>query len=416
MIRPFNKHRLVSVCAVLSIWGSALVYAEPIDISGEVAAGVWSSTRMLDDRTSIGVLRGDLLLDWQATESLQLHAALWALSAPERLDHKREDAGINELYLRLGQAPCAPTLGKRLVLWGRADAINPTDQISPRNFRRLTPDDDEQRAGNWGLHLDCQIGPGKLQLHWMDQRELNQVPFREQPGVVVLDEHPDRASSFAAKYDVLGEAADWSIGYVRGNDLYPTLAVSAMTQQGLVLSQEATPFQMLGADIAFVRGEVAYRAEFAWVTYNQDAEPLTAWRRPYVSTVVGGEWALGDRETLGLQLFWKHLHGDLPANPHPIQQSLQAAQGLISNELDDNQYGVTARYAKSFLDSRADLDLFAVWSQPNEDWMLRGRLSYAYSDHIRLRTGFDVFRGPRQSYLGNLRQNSLLYFETSYLW
>ncbi|UXY15888.1 hypothetical protein N8I74_02405 [Chitiniphilus purpureus] len=393
-----------------------MAHAQPIGISGEVAAGVWSSSRMLDDRTGVGVLRGDVQLDWQAMESLQLHADLWARSAPERLDHKREDAGITELYLRLGQAPCAPALGKRLVLWGRTDAINPTDQVAPRNFRRLTPDDDEQRSGQWGLHLDCQAGPGKLQLHWMSQREFNQVPLREQPGVVVLDAQPAPTTSFAAKYDVLGEAADWSIGFVRGADLHPTLAVDALTPQGLALAQKATRFRMLGADVAFVRGEIAYRAEFAWVTYDQDGAPLTARRRPYVSGVAGGEWALGDRETLGLQLFWKHLHGDLPASPDPIQQSLQVAQGLISNELDDDQYGVTARYARSFLDSRADLDLFAVWSQPSEDWMLRGRLSYAYSDHIRLRTGFDVFRGLRQSYLGNLRQNALLYFETSYIW
>ena len=88
----------------------------------------------------------------------------------------------------------------------------------------------------------------------------------------------------------------------------------------------------------------------------------------------------------------------------------------VSNELDRNQYGATLRYARPLFESKADLDFFAVWAQPRGDWTVRGRLHYALSDAMRLSLGFDLFRGPRHSFLGNLRANSLWFAEIGYPW
>lgn len=397
-----------------ALCGNAM--AEAPQFSGEIATGVWSSTRMLDDRRGIAAARAKLGIDWQAAEGLRLHADAWALTAPERMDQRREDAGLRELYVKADGLPCAPAVGKRLVLWGRADGINPTDQIAASNYRRLTPKDADQRAGSWGLHLDCPMGAGRLQAHLLDRFEFHDVPLNETPGVSFREDRPRVRPTVALKYDVLGSAADWSVSFIDGHDLFPTLAVRSLTAQGLSLGREATPMRLLGADVAVVQGELAYRGEVAWVDFNQTANPFVARRRPYVSAVGGVEWSIGDRETISVQGFWKRLRDVSVPQGNPMQADIQAAQGLISNELDRTQYGVTLRYARPLFDSRADLDLFAVWAQPRGDWMLRGRLNYALSDAARLSVGFDLFRGPRQSFLGNLRANSLLFAEVGYSW
>ena len=408
--------RMVKTGLLLPAALCANAMAEAPQMSGEVATGVWSSTRMLDGRHGIATGRAKLDVDWRAADGLRLHVNAWALSAPERMDGKREDAGFRELFVKADQLPCAPALGKRLVLWGRADGINPTDQIAASNYRRLTPKDADQRTGSWGLHLDCAIGPGRLQAHLLDRFEFHQVPLKETPGVRFQEDRPRVRPTVAMKYDVLGSAADWSVSVIDGHDLFPTLAMRSLTAQGLSLGREATRMRLVGSDFAIVRAELAYRGEVAWVDFDQASSPWVARRRHYVSAVGGVEWSIGDRETFSVQGFWKHLRDVSVPQGNPMQADIQAAQGLISNELDRWQYGVTFRYARPLFDSKADLDLFAVWIQPRGDWMLRGRLNYAISDAAKLSVGFDHFRGPKQSFLGNLRTNSLVFAEIGYSW
>lgn len=395
---------------------SASAYASAPEVTGEVASGVWSSNRMLDDQRAVSSNRAKLKLDWQASESLQLSSEVWALSSPERLDEKREGAGVNELYVKSSKTLCAPALGKKLVMWGRADGVNPTDQISPNNYRRLTPETTDQRTGNWGLHLDCEVGAGKLQVHVLDRFQFNDVPLEKTPVVVFKEQDPDVRPTVSVKYDVLGSDADWSVSVIDGHDLFPTFAVRSATPEGITLGQHATRMRMIGSDFTIVRGEMAYRGEIAWVDFEQSSDPAVARRQPYTSAIGGAEWYIGDRETVSLQGFWRRLRSVSSLSNDPLLAQVQAAQALISNELDRDQYGVTLRYAKPLFDSKADLDLFAVWTEPRDDWMLRGRLKYALTDSWRVSTGFDIFRGPQDSFLGHLRTNSLTFVEASYIW
>ncbi len=40
-------------------------------------------------------------------------------------------------------------LGKQIIAWGRADGINPTDNVSPCDFTLLLPFEDDQRFGGF---------------------------------------------------------------------------------------------------------------------------------------------------------------------------------------------------------------------------------------------------------------------------
>lgn len=44
-------------------------------------------------------------------------------------------------------------VGRQIVVWGRADGINPTDNLSPRDYTRLVPDETDQRLGNDAIKL-----------------------------------------------------------------------------------------------------------------------------------------------------------------------------------------------------------------------------------------------------------------------
>ena len=216
--------------------------------------------------------------------------------------------------------------------------------------------------------------------------------------------------------DLETSAADWSLGAIDGHDLFPTLALRAVSAQGVQLVTTATRTRLLGGDIALTRGALVLRAEVAWVEPVQGSMALAAQRRPYVQAVAGVETSFAERETLALQVFGKQLRGATPASADPLQAQLQSAQGLISNEVDRRQAGFTLRYARPLWAQRGDIDLFALWAYPQREWLLRGRLGFELDAGWRLGAGFEIFRGPAASFLGHLRPNSLAFAEIRYAW
>lgn len=411
----------VLVCVLSLAPPTAAIAAAP-EVSGDVTVGAWSSTRLLDGRRGIAVARARASLEWQPAQGLAVAAEAWATSAAEQAsaDDSRETAGLREAYVQARSLPCQPALGKRFVAWGKTDAINPTDQISPANFKRLVGKDGEQRAGVWGLHLNCAAGPGRLQAHVLSRFKFHAVPFGKTAGVSISEETPRLRSTSALRYEVLGSAADWSLGWIDGHDLFPTLAVRNVSPQGVELVTTATRTRLFGGDLAVARGAQVYRAEFAWVEHPRNDSPLTARRRSYVQAVAQVENSFAERETLALQIFGKQLIGSLPSSADPQQDALQTqvqnAQGLLSNEVNRRQIGLTLRYARPLWASRGDIDLFALWAHPQREWLVRGRVGYEVDARWRLSAGVDVFRGPTSSYLGNLRPNSLAFVELSYAW
>lgn len=404
------------VAAVLLL-PSATAIASPPQFSGEVGASVWSSDRRLNDDQGISVARARLTTEWKPSPLFNLRAEGSIFSAPERLDNDRTSGSFKELFVEMPSVPCAPALGKRFISWGKTDALNPTDQLSPTHYRRLTAKESEQREGAWGLHLSCAVGAGRLQGHLLDRFQFSEVPVAQRPGVEFQEDKPRLHPTGALHYETMGEAADWSVSFIDGYDLMPTLAVRAMSAQALHIGRDATRMRLIGADAAITRGSMVYRAEAAWVQYpNPTLYLLQAQRRPYVFAVLQAERSLGDRETLSVQGFLKQLRGQPIETLNPVMDALQAAQGLLSNEIDRRQYGLTLRYARPLWDSRADIDFFAVYARPRNDWMLRNRINYSLSDSWRLSAGFDVLRGPADSYLGNLRANSLAFVELSRTW
>lgn len=383
---------------------------------GEVALGAWSGNRELDEQSGIAAARGGLSVDWTALPAVKMRADLWA-SAYSRpsADGRQALAGAREALLSL-RLPCSPALGKRVVAWGRTDVINPTDQLTPTDFRRLTPKDTEQRLGVWGLHLDCALGPGRLQLHATDPRRFHRVPFIKQPGVTLLDGRPRSRVSSAVKYELMGSGLDGSVSVIDGIDLHPTLVVRGADATGVRIGQTATRLRLIGADVAISEGPRVWRAEAAWADYAAAGSALQAQRRPWVAGVLQLEWAAGSTDTVSVQGFFKSLRGELQPPATAALVGVQQAQALLSNEIDRSQRGWTLRWARRIDGERGDLELLIVHVRPRDDGLLRLRWSHSLSDSLRLSAGAERSFGPADSYLGNLRSNALAFIEVSHSW
>ena len=57
---------------------------------------------------------------------------------------------MREAYVNAYLGPFDLRLGKQIIVWGRADALNPTNNLTPVDFRIRSPLEDDIRLGNVG--------------------------------------------------------------------------------------------------------------------------------------------------------------------------------------------------------------------------------------------------------------------------
>ena len=58
-------------------------------------------------------------------------------------------------------------LGQQIIVWGRADALNPTNNLTPVDFRIRSPIEDDIRLGNVGARAFLRLSPVRLEGVWM---------------------------------------------------------------------------------------------------------------------------------------------------------------------------------------------------------------------------------------------------------
>src|SRR5712691_5880710 len=134
------------------------------------------STGSLQDQRASGVLRTDYFRSSKSLDDdtgfLGATAQVKALpSFTEAVDGKLEVRVTNpalgegaatrsrllEGYATVHFEKADLHVGKQTVPWGRADGINPTDNLTPRDFVVLLPFEDDQRFGTTAIKLDTYL-------------------------------------------------------------------------------------------------------------------------------------------------------------------------------------------------------------------------------------------------------------------
>ena len=133
-------------------------------------------------------------------------------------DHAGENRGpegeaipdIREAWAETHAGPLSVRLGRQIIVWGRADAINPTNNITPMNAVALSSEYDDTRMGNELLQWIAKLSPEiSLTGIWVPKYRPDILPISmvSLPGSISLDEtvYPDnkiaadKASKFGAQ-------------------------------------------------------------------------------------------------------------------------------------------------------------------------------------------------------------------------
>lgn len=404
-------------CALLLLaWGVAAGAAEgdaAINLSGALRGNYFGSSRTLDERTDF--FGTTLQVKGVARPSASVSLKMEARATAPAIGKSDPDSEVEliEGYASLNAGRWDWRLGKQIVAWGRADGINPTDVVSPRNATILLPFDADQRTGMWGaVGSYAWSSEASLSLLWKSDFEPSQIPvpwalrsayqFR-QPA------HPH--AQWGLRLNRAGGDVDWSISLFRGHSLLPQ-AGPDQAASGTPLKLTYPRITMLGADLATNFGEYGTRFELAYAAPADTPRANEPGLRRNLYLVAGVDRTFFPRLNVNLQVFARHAW-DLPG---ALDERYQFAQGFNAATFMQQRpwvHGLTLRVSNAWLQDTLEAEVFVQHFLRDSGTFIQPMVTYAFSDAVRGTLGGQYYAGSGPQF-GPMKDNRGVFAEVRY--
>jgi hypothetical protein len=225
----------------------------------------WTSSRTVDDRSPLLGTVAWAELAPRVGSRLELKLSGW-VGAGSLVHPDDVTASVRELYAGARLGPVDFRVGKQIIAWGRTDALNPTDNLTPRDFTLLVAEDDDQKIGVPAAQVSLHLGRTALTGIWLaDFRGHTRPRGSAPPGLRLASPDPEgTARQGALRLEQSGGKVDWSVSWFSGLDLNPDLALREVDGAGTLVFEHHR-LHAIGADAATVLGRYGVRAEAAWI-------------------------------------------------------------------------------------------------------------------------------------------------------
>ena len=308
-------------------------------------------------------------------------------------------------------------VGRTIVVWGRADKINPTDSLSTKNMTLLVSDDEDQRLGIFSTQASYNLtNETRFIAVWQPEWRDPEYPLESQAGVRIHTDRPSRAAALgqhALKMDHSSSGVDWSLSYFNGFNRTPALRLDGASETGLDLSMVYEKHQVLGVDFASTVGTYGLRGEVAYAHVPHKSEELLARPHSDLSSVVGVERSFFGNFSLNSQFLYRRIFNGVPegVSGSALSKILSRQVALNANQTHEHIPGVSLRPAFKAWNDTLEVELAVVAWFKNQDSLLRPRVSYAISDQLKAIAGAQMYRGPHESFFGRLHRQSNAFAE-----
>ena len=382
-------------------------------ITGSLRAGYWSSNRRFDDETDIGTASAWLKLDKKLESGIGLFAEGY-LANEDVFGDQIDTSRLREAYVEGRKGKLDFRVGKQIIAWGRTDRLNPTDNLTPRDFTLLAADIDEDRFGSLAAKASWNFNSAtSLTGIWLPNFQPNVVAPPSTPGVIFQENVPDSSRQWALKLDQSGKAIDWSVSWFDGFDLNADISTGPLTPAGQVVNLDHHRIQVLGADAATTRGSYRFALEGAYVhTEDPDGTDPTI-KNPFFYGVFGVERDYTDNLTVIVQAFARQVTNY--SNPediaNPAARAIAVQQAVSNNQYDRSQQGLSARIDKKWFNETLEAELAAAVLLNRDGYALRPKVIYIWSDSIKFIAGYEYFKGSDKTTYGLLEKNKTLFAE-----
>lgn len=402
-----------------SLSSSSQSAAKPMDFSGFVKGAVFGGRNDAHDPTIIGSY-GQTSLKLNA-EKIGVGKAFAEVRLNAGTDRGNEliACDVREAWGLVTLKGLDIKLGRQIIAWGRADAVNPTNNITPKNELALSSDYDDTRLGNELLQLSAKIGTSTLQGIWIpcfrpDVLLLNGAIIPA--GVTIQDPvYPDLKfvnGSYAVRFDAMAPSIDGSISYFNGYATLPGFDY-ALGASGMAIIPKAYRMQAIGGDFSTTVGSYGLRGEAAAKIPIHDYENNTFIPNPYGQAVAGIDRSIGNWSLLfqysGVYVYnYKKIMAPVLLNPLDKNEQLLYGAAVAKAEMerlnrqftgtsDKFSHSITANVQYTTLHETLHLKLSGLYNFTTEEYAVLPDVAYDVADAISLTIGGRYLDGKKET-------------------
>ncbi|HEY6722687.1 MAG TPA: DUF1302 family protein [Polyangiaceae bacterium] len=345
---------------------------------------------------------------------------------------------LREAYANVYAGPFDLRLGKQIIVWGKADGFNPTNNITPVDLTVRSPLEDDRRVGNFGARAFLNFAPVRLEGVWMPLYIPTKFPpIPLEPGVTLLDPvipGPELENGLGAgRLHLELSSFEMSASYLYGNALLPGLeryAYDVGSNASVVVQRRVYTHQVIGFDFstAFgeelgLRGEAAYRApinEEAIYTPNREVNYVVGLDRTFGSlSVIAqyiGKYVLdwereGTDNPAGLDelreippadLMTPSIVEDIEAG---IDEEMRRRNQILFQQTEELQHTASVRLEYLALHDTLSFSVLGAYNFSTAEWLAFPKISYKFSDALSGSIGGELYNGPEDTLLDYLDQD-----------
>lgn len=310
---------------------------------------------------------------------------------------------LREAYFDYTSAKWNLRAGRQIIIWGAADGVRVTDQISPMDMSEfLARDYDDIRMPVEALKLSYFLRNIKVELIYIPifksfilangaDNPWSFLPQRIN-GDTVLIQKEIRPSKTLKNGEIGARIAfnlpsiDFSISALHTFNKMPVYT-QKKNNESLLMFPSYHRMTMIGADLSKPLGNFVFRFEAAYninKAYVSEHEPTNVKQHNVINALLGLDWYAVHEWTLSCQF------------NRDYKQSL-----------------LTANFSKKLLNSSLKLSNFLYYDLTNNSLFNRFSGDYELTDQIHLIAGYDLFHGNKGLY-GRFKHNSELFFKAKY--
>jgi hypothetical protein len=395
-------------------------------------------TELLRDQRASGVLRSDY---YHSSKSLDRETGFLGITAQlkalpvfsDTLDGKVEvratnfaigdrgdtNATLLEGYATIHFDKADLRIGKQIVAWGRADGLNPTDNLTPRDFVALLPLEEDQRFGTTAIRLDTFLSrQHTLTVFVTPLFEPSKTPLPT-AGRTLIKKSPARTTSngeLGLRLNKIGESLDWSVSYFRGFSLLPNQRLIDIGANGITVEHHYNRITVFGADIARNYGRFGFRGEVAYMDTADDAGTDPGIENPNLYWIAGVDRTFFSNLNVNLQFFQRRIrhHRDPQAIAGTTERRIAIENSILDGQADRITNGITFRISDKWFNDALEAELFAVTNFTRDNSFIRPLLTRAFNDRWKGTIGAELYRGPADTQYGGLKSNRGMFVELRY--
>lgn len=369
-------------------------------------------------------------------------------------DSTQLEVDLREAYVDTHVGPLDLRLGHQIIVWGRADAFNPTNNLTPLDLRVRSPLEDDRRLANVGLRAFLNVAPLRLEGVWLPVYRATRVPTVASPSYVDFNytnyPAPDLDNGTGAARLHL-ELADFeaSVSYVYGYAPLPGLALNGITEGRVIagevvveerpirIERRAYNHHVAGLDFSTALGDVmALRGEAA-LRVPKDYESRVHAPNPDLQYVLGIDRSFGSLNLIAqymgrVVLDWRRaespevtedpaaLGTGVPASAIEdaiplIELELRGRNQMLFSQLHEVQHMATVRLEWLTLHDTLSLSALGFVNFSTKEWLVFPKVGYQLSDNLSTSVGAEIFAGPDGTLFGLIDQQlSAVYAELRY--